>query len=820
VRIPFIASTLLALFLVPVARAQEPDATQRRVRSIRFAGNKRYSDEFLKQQIITKEGEKYDPGLLRQDERHLREFFSSVLDVESVVVMKESKPTGEVDLIFHVVDRVVVGRVTYTGLTHVKKDDFKDALITRSGRPLLDYGLRRDAEMIARLHREKGYHFVEVRALPRKTGKQDVSDVIFRVVPGPRTKVREVILEGAHSVNKRQLQKLLINSDLYRTQWLGLGNLLNPTYFDEDKLEEDRRRLEFYYRNEGWMDANVALVGYRFEEDNKRAVLHFKIDEGQRYRIRSYSVQYVPDGDPLDKDKDFLSPDNMESLAVFAPGYAYRAEDLERTRLNMRERLWSRAYAKSRVAPDIKVNPLDRSVDVVYNIQAGQKIRLGRIRVLGNRWTRDNVIRRAFRDGALPGEELDVDALRAGRVRLMQLRYFSLVRYGTGATADPWGLVKSTNADRPDEYDVELELEETDTRNVSFGAGISTDGGIFGFVRVTWRNFDLLKPPSQWWRILDKNAFRGGGQQFTLSFAPGSTFSSFTVAFADPRLNDSMWGMSFDVSRRLAAFDEYDQLTDGIYLKLSRFLDRRFHWRFTLDWSFRQVSLDNPDPTSPVNMLDQQGRSLVHSIGARMVYTRVRGGDPFLNGYRMTTSAYWDGGPLGGDIDLWKLEWNGSLGFRVWRNRQGSWQRARINMTLDWASAYDDTPEVPIFERYFLGGRNLRGFEFREVGPKSNGSPKGGEFRWTVVTQYTIPIADRDVTGFGINVHFFVDQGTLVEDIGDLTWDQWRIAAGIGIGIQFGSPNQPPLFIDFAWPLQKVDTDITQIVSVSFERKF
>jgi len=75
---------------------------------------------------------------------------------------------------------------------------------------------------------------------------------------------------------------------------------------------------------------NGIRVGYRFEEDNKRAVLHFKIDEGQRYRIRSYSVQYVPDGDPLDKDKDFLSPDNMESLAVFAPGYAYRAEDLER----------------------------------------------------------------------------------------------------------------------------------------------------------------------------------------------------------------------------------------------------------------------------------------------------------------------------------------------------------------------------------------------------------------------------------------------------------------------------------------------------------
>jgi len=210
----------------------------------------------------------------------------------------------------------------------------------------------------------------------------------------------------------------------------------------------------------------------------------------------------------------------------------------------------------------------------------------------------------------------------------------------------------------------------------------------------------------------------------------------------------------------------------------------------------------------------------VHSFSPRITWTRRRQADPFLNGYRVSGVAHYMGGVMQGDVDVWKVELSGSLGFRTIRNKQGSWQRVRLHLAANYASAFSDTPEVPIFERYFLGGQNLRGFQFREVGPKSNGSAKGGEFRWTFIMQYTFPLAQRDVTGFGFDFHVFLDQGTLVENIDEVRWDNWRVAAGFGIGIQFGSPNQPPLTIDFAWPLRQVDSDVTQVVSVSFERTF
>jgi outer membrane protein insertion porin family len=337
---------------------------------------------------------------------------------------------------------------------------------------------------------------------------------------------------------------------------------------------------------------------------------------------------------------------------------------------------------------------------------------------------------------------------------------------------------------------------------------------------VTWRNFDIKKAPTEWWRILDKNAFRGGGQEFTLSFSPGTTFSQFVLAFVDPRLNDSQWSLDIDVSRRLAAFSDYDQITDGIYVKVARFLDRKYRWRLAFEWSLRDVTLDDPATDAPVNMLDEQGRTTVHNIGIRLTWTRRDERDPFLNGYRSTIAAVLNGGPLGAEVDVWKVEWSGGVGLRTFKTSAGGWQRLRVNVGVDYASAFDDTTAVPIFERYFLGGRNLRGFEFRDVGPKSNGSPSGGDFRWTVVTQYTYPLTDFDTSGFGIDFHVFIDQGTLLDSADELNWDLWRVSAGFGIGIQFGSPNQPPLTIDFAWPLQSVESDETQVVSISFERSF
>lgn len=803
------------LLLAHAASAQEggrpPPPREQRVVAVRFEGNRRYTAEFLKEQIATKEGELYDPGLLARDERLLREYFAAVLDVETLWV------EGGVELVFHVLDRIVVGKVEFRGLKKVQQSDFEALLSTRAGRPLHDFGLKSDIDLIERLHREKGYHFVEVNHYRRRTARPDVEDVVFQVIAGERVRVLEVVLEGAHSVERSKLLALARNSDRYRKALLGLGKLLNPSYFDRAALDEDRSRMELYYRREGWLDAKVVLLGVRFDDAQEFATIHFRVEEGPRYTVRGLTVEFVEGGEPEPADRDFLSPDALAALSAMPVGDPYRDEDFAISLRRVQERLYSRFYSTAEVVDQQVAYPSSHEVDLRLRVKAGPKVRLGRIRLYGNRYTRDNVIRREFREGALPGEYLDFESVEEARGRLLALQYFSFVRLGDGSGK---GLVKSPNPDRPDEYDLEVEVEERDTREMQFGAGVSTDGGAFASFSVIWRNFDIRKPPDRFWGLFDRDAFRGGGQRFTLSLAPGTTFSSFTIAFSDPAVRDSRWSLATSASRRLAFFDAYEQTTDALSVRVGRYVDLRRRWYFTFEWFLRQILIDDPEPDAPVNALDAQGTTSEHGVGITLRRARRREADLFLNGSVTTLGAELQGGFLGAQVDIWKLTLEHSMGWRMIPQKGGGWHRLRADASVFWAEGFSDTSAVPIFERYFLGGRNLRGFEFRGVGPKSNGSPTGGEFMATLQIQYTVPVTDPDAAGFGIDLHFFVDQGGLSDDFDAWTSEDWRVAAGFGFGIAFGRGPQPPLQIDFAWPLRDQASDDTQVISISFERIF
>ncbi|NJN14160.1 MAG: BamA/TamA family outer membrane protein [Planctomycetes bacterium] len=602
--------------------------------AVRFEGNRRFTDEYLKEQIATKEGEIFDPGLLLRDEKALREFFSGVFDIEEIPV------EDGVEIVFHVLDRVLVGTVELRGLSRVNKDDVRPLLSTRKGRPLHEHALKSDAEILARLHREKGYHFVEVEAYRSKTATADVEDIIFQVFVGNRVKVVEIVLEGAHSLSRDDLLKVAKNSDRYRKQFLGLARLFNPAWFDRAALEEDRRKMELQYHQEGYLDARIALVGVRFDERRKEATIHYRIDEGARYTLRSVKVEYVDGGLPEAEDREALSPASLEALSSMEIGAPYRVDDVRTTRKDVSERLWGRAYATSQIEERYTADVETRTVDFRFVIRCGPKVREGLFRIYGNRYTRDNVIRRAFRKGATPGDFLDIDELDAGRNRLLGLRFFRFVRFGNGQN---WGLAKSPGSPE-DEYDVELEIEEDETRNLTFGAGVSTDGGAFATFAVTWRNFDWRKPPEKWWRILDRDAFRGGGQRFTFTASPGTTFSTFTFSFADPAVRDSPWSLSWSAFRRVSLYDDYDQQNDGITIRVGRYLDDDFVWKLDVEWSLQQVILDNPEPDAPVNALDVQGASTLHSLGIFVRRARKKEIDLFLNGHVTTGSLELVGG--------------------------------------------------------------------------------------------------------------------------------------------------------------------------------
>jgi outer membrane protein insertion porin family len=128
--------------------------------------------------------------------------------------------------------------------------------------------------------------------------------------------------------------------------------------------------------------------------------------------------------------------------------------------------------------------------------------------------------------------------------------------------------------------------------------------------------------------------------------------------------------------------------------------------------------------------------------------------------------------------------------------------------------------ESPFFERFYLGGRSFRGFDFRGIGPvgdrNDTGEPGddhvGGDFQFFAGLEVQRPVWQEILA-----VVAFIDSGTISDDV---SLDEYRVSIGTGVRIFLPQLGQAPLAFDVAYPLVKEDTDDTQYFSFSLDLPF
>jgi outer membrane protein insertion porin family len=104
-------------------------------------------------------------------------------------------------------------------------------------------------------------------------------------------------------------------------------------------------------------------------------------------------------------------------------------------------------------------------------------------------------------------------------------------------------------------------------------------------------------------------------------------------------------------------------------------------------------------------------------------------------------------------------------------------------------------PNVPIYDRLYLGGsNNLRGFAYRDVGPRDiHGEPIGGLSMARGTAELTFPIIEKA-------------RGAVFYDMGYVDANAWAIgsehwASDYGIGLRLDLPIGP-LRLDYGIPLE------------------
>jgi outer membrane protein insertion porin family len=413
----------------------------------------------------------------------------------------------------------------------------------------------------------------------------------------------------------------------------------------------------------------------------------------------------------------------------------------------------------------------DHTVGIDFIIEEGQKYFVRDVVIVGNTDTKEKVIRREL--AIQPGDPVDKNRIEISRQRLLGMGYF------TNVEATP------VNADAADEKDVHFRVEEKPTRySFRIGAGASDVNSVFGMAEISTENFDIANP---------KNLFYGGGQRFRLQGIYGVENAGFNLDFVEPWLFDLPIRFELSGYMNLAEYDDWDEWHMGGRTSLQRKIFDDFT-TVAVGYKFEVVRVKSIK-SNLQSYFDENNLSGTFRVSQPSVMIARDTRDSMMNpteGYQVNLFASITPKALGSSSDYYKLEGKGSY-------YTSFFDKAVILMLgvkLGTVSAFNsnDVNDVPVFERYYLGGSDsLRGFEYRTVSPTHNGEAIGGQTMLVMTAEVSHPIWGP------IRGAAFIDAGNAWAKPWDMNFKDINIGAGYGLRIQLPWINVP-IKLDIAYP--------------------
>lgn len=756
--------------LPPAAHAQSGPRDGQPVKELVFVGNTTVSDAFLERQLKLVPGETYSADALNRDYKRMAQlgFF---LNVE----VATEQVTGGVKITYTVTENLIVGEITAVGFESLTfRGDVKAQMRLKVGRPYSAYLARLDKQRLEQLYSNEGYPFANVRVLTRE--KPPKIEVRYRVDEGPKVDLWNIRFEGNAAFSDRELKKQM---QLEESGWLPFFR----EEFDPDLLREDLIALLRFYRQKGFLDAEVALSDINYNDDKTRLSIDIAISEGPRYRIDK--VDFV--GNKLFTTTELRNRLQME------PGSPYDEELLLQGKSKIEQLYGDNARITARVSIGQIFPDQGSKVSLVVQIAEGERIFVEGVDIRGNEVTKDRVIRREIL--LLPGDPFNISKVRKSNRKLLSLNYFDSVNFD---------IQKPQSGDEA-ARDLIAEVVEKSTGDITFAVGVTSNAGLVGELSLRERNFDISRLPTSWSDFIGGNAFKGAGQFFQIQLQPGTEFNRFALTFREPSVAGSPYSFGVELFGTLRERETYDEQRFGVRLSTSR----RFYrdeMRVGVILNLERVNIENVAADAPLAVEEVEGDNLLGSV--TLTWSWDKRNDPILPsaGYRLGASLEL----AGGDFTYVKQSLRGSYYYTTHFTKD---RRPYILTTS--ARLGIGGGDIPIFSRYYAGGfGSVRGFDFRSASPRQDGEIVGGEGLALLNFEYSIPLVEEY-----LRMVTFLDLGAAGEDVGDAL-SEMRAGLGAGIRVRLPFLGPVPLAIDFAVPLREREGDETQVVSFSLGRSF
>lgn len=730
---------LLALSVLPTAPLQAQEGKIIKSIDVQYVGNQTVSPDRIRSHMASRVGEKLSLSQVDEDVRNL---YASG-DVENVRILSENV-SGGVSLIAVVQTRAVYGGVQFVGNTLIETSKLEKKVDLRVNKPIDESVLKTAREEMKELYRKKGFSEATVTYRIGAPTAEGYSKVIYTIDEGTQGVLRNVDFVGNVSFPSVRLKDEMSQKEKGIKSIFGSGGST-----DAETLAQDVRAIEDFYRDNGFLNARVVNVS-RVRADAKHVDVVITIDEGDTYQVDSLSIVGV---------QSLSMPDDILPYLQTKAGDQFAGNKLTEDIKLITDQYGSRGYADARVVPRLE-DAGNGGVKVVLDVTEGNAYKIGKIQIEGNDKTRDHVIRREL--PLEPGQAYDTTRMDVTKRRLENMNYFSSVE------------LMPVDTSYLDEKDLLIRVVEKPTGTVNFGAGFSSIDSLTGFMEVTQTNFDLFDWPS----------FTGAGQRFRMSIRAGSERRDASISITEPWFMGQRLALTTEAYYRNLLFfsDQYEQTEAGAAVSLRKSLGEFTYG--VLEFRGEQIEIE-PDANASPAFQNEAGDFFKGSVGVNV--TRDTRDNIFMprEGHKVTAGFEFAG--IGGDVDDTVATVSAAqyfdLPYDFIFSVNGSFKR----------SADGDQ----IFMRHFLGGaNNLRGFDFRDVGPRDpvSGETLGGKQAWNVTAEVTFPLVEK------IRGAAFYDAGEVSD--GPIGSIEGGMNSDWGVGLRLFILGSAPVRLDYAFPLQ------------------
>ncbi|OZB65455.1 MAG: outer membrane protein assembly factor BamA [Thiomonas sp. 13-66-29] len=658
-------------------------------------------------------------------------------------------------------ERPVIANVDFTGTKEFPKKTLIEALSQvglGEAHPYDQALVDRAVQELKQQYLAKGYYGVEVSTTVTPLERNRVN-VLFNVTEGAIAKIRAIRIVGNKVYSESDLRDLF---SLSTPGWLSWYT--KSDQYSRAKLNADLETLRSYYLDRGYLDFRIESTQVELSPDKDSIYITVNIHEGPKYTVSGYKLE----GNYLGLDDEF------RPLVKLKPGDVYSAKLLNESVKAMVDKFGVYGYAFARVEPKPEIDHDTHEVFFTIDSDPGRRIYVRKIDISGNTRTRDEVIRREFRQ--FEDAWYDVDRIKLSRDRVDRLGYFKDVTLGTRE-------VPGTS----DQVDLDMHVTEKPTGMLGLGVGFSSANHL---------SFNAS--------VSQDNIF-GSGNNLSVDFNTSSYYRTLAVSSTNPYFTQD--GISRTVNVYYRTIQPYSSQGNNYTIKTPGFnvqfgvpfteLDRVFFGvgfeRYTLDLS----------PGAPAAYI-----SYVNQFG------QTSSGVPLTIGWQRDSrnSALV---PTDGRYQRLSVEYSPFSTLRYFRSTYEYQQflpvtrqtNLAFNGLLGYAHGLNGQP-LPIFKNLYAGGiGTVRGFQQSSLGPQdAQGNALGGAKLLVADLEYQFPFpgtgADKS-----LRMSTFLDSGYVWGENQKVSLADMR--ASVGIAVSWISPIGPLKF-SIAKPIRSQPGDKLQ----------